>query len=253
MSGAVLAVVLAALAGLVWGDRTGFAARRLRAGAGGMPGPHPGATAAASALRGQVTRRGPAVSAAVVLVLLVTGRPALGAVTALLAVSLLAPGRRRTALADARRTQVRRALPRATDLLASCLAAGATPADAVEAVARAVPAPLGPELGRAAAALRLGLDPVRVWESVSASLPDARPVSRAFARAAVTGAALADVIAATAEDERDRMRAEAEVAARRAGVRAVGPLAVCFLPAFLLLGVVPLVASIAGAALAPVR
>ena len=251
MSGAVLAVLLAALAGLAWGDRSGVAVRRLRGGAGGTRGPR--ASAVGSALRAQVARRGPAVSALGVVALVAAGRPALAMVVALLAVCLLAPGRRRGALADAERAQVRRALPRVTDLLASCLAAGATPADAVEAVARAVPAPLGRELGRAAAALRLGLDPVRVWESVGAALPDVRPVSRAFARAAVTGAPLADVIAATAGDERERMGAEAEVAARRAGVRAVGPLAVCFLPAFLLLGVVPLVASIAGAALAPVR
>ena len=248
-----LAVLLAALAGLAWGDRAGLAVRRLRPGGRNALGAHPGVAAAGSALREHGERRGPVVSAAVVLGLMVAGRPGLAVVVALLAVSLLGPGRRRAALSDAGRARVRRALPRAADLLASCLAAGATPADAVEAVAGAVPAPLGPELARAAAALRLGLDPTRVWESVGASLPDLLPLSRAFSRAALTGAALADVIAATAEYERDRMRAEAEVAARRAGVRAVGPLAVCFLPAFFLLGVVPLVASIAGAALAPVR
>ena len=44
---------------------------------------------------------------------------------------------------------------------------------------------------------------------------------------------------------RDRQRA-VEVAAQAAGVRAVAPLAACFLPAFLLLGVVPVVASLAG-------
>lgn len=253
MSDALLAVLLAALAGLTWGDRAGLVVRRLRAGSGHPQVSHSQVAAVGSALRAHAARRIPVVSAAVVLTLVVAGRPALGVVVAVLAVSLLGPGRRRAALADASRAQVRRALPRAADLLASCLAAGATPADAVEAVARAVPAPLGPELARAAAALRLGVDPARVWESVGTSLPEVRPVGRAFARASVTGAPLADAIAATAEDERARMRAEAEIAARRAGVRAVGPLAVCFLPAFLLLGVVPLVASIAATALAPVR
>jgi hypothetical protein len=36
-----------------------------------------------------------------------------------------------------------------------------------------------------------------------------------------------------------------EVAARTAGVRAVIPLVACFLPAFILLGVVPVVAGLA--------
>jgi len=39
----------------------------------------------------------------------------------------------------------------------------------------------------------------------------------------------------------------AQAAARRAGVLAVGPLGLCFLPAFVLVGVVPLVAGLVGA------
>ena len=38
--------------------------------------------------------------------------------------------------------------------------------------------------------------------------------------------------------------------ARRAGVQAVGPLAACFLPAFVLVGVVPVVVGVAQALLA---
>ena len=49
-----------------------------------------------------------------------------------------------------------------------------------------------------------------------------------------------------ADDERDRARWAAEAAAQRAGVRAIGPLVVCFLPAFVLVGVVPVVGGIAG-------
>jgi hypothetical protein len=74
-------------------------------------------------------------------------------------------------------------------------------------------------------------------------------LGRAFGRALATGAPLADTVAALAADERERARWAAEAAARRAGVRAVGPLAVCFLPAFVLLGVVPVVAGVAGAVL----
>jgi hypothetical protein len=42
---------------------------------------------------------------------------------------------------------------------------------------------------------------------------------------------------------RRRHRREVEVAARSAGIRAVGPLAACFLPAFLLVGTMPVIAS----------
>ena len=41
-------------------------------------------------------------------------------------------------------------------------------------------------------------------------------------------------------------RAQTEVAVRRAGIWVLAPLGVCFLPAFLCLGVVPLVLGIAG-------
>jgi hypothetical protein len=53
------------------------------------------------------------------------------------------------------------------------------------------------------------------------------------------------MVAAVADDQRRRRRWSAEAAARRAGVHAVGPLVLCFLPAFVLLGVVPVVLSIA--------
>ena len=64
---------------------------------------------------------------------------------------------------------------------------------------------------------------------------------RAVARAAGTGAPLADSVRRLAADERERARWAALERARRAGVQAVGPLAACFLPAFVLVGVVPVV------------
>ena len=68
-------------------------------------------------------------------------------------------------------------------------------------------------------------------------------------RASTTGAPLAATVMAVADDERERARWDAEAAARRAGVRAVGPLAACFLPAFVLIGVVPVVAGVAATVL----
>ena len=44
--------------------------------------------------------------------------------------------------------------------------------------------------------------------------------------------------------EEHRARAEVEDAARRVGVRAALPLGLCLLPAFLLIGIVPVVAGL---------
>ena len=70
-----------------------------------------------------------------------------------------------------------------------------------------------------------------------------------MARSARSGSPLSDVLSEVADDLRLVRTRDVQVAARAAGVRAVGPLAACFLPAYLLLGVVPVVASLAGDAL----
>ena len=69
-----------------------------------------------------------------------------------------------------------------------------------------------------------------------------------MSRAAVGGAPVAAAVQQVAEDARREAAAAAERAARRAGVLAVGPLGLCFLPAFLLLGVVPAVIGLAASA-----
>jgi hypothetical protein len=54
---------------------------------------------------------------------------------------------------------------------------------------------------------------------------------------------MADGLALLAGDLRRRRRAAAEQRARSVGVRAAAPLGLCFLPAFVLIGVVPSVVS----------
>lgn len=141
-----------------------------------------------------------------------------------------------------RRATVQRDLPLAADLLAAVLAAGAPPTAAAAAVGRAVGGPLGEQLDRVARAGNLGAAPASAWahvldDPVTASL--ARPIVRAAERGAPAAAAAARVGAQLRQEARDRAAAAAEVVA----VRGVGPLGLCFLPAFVLLGVVPLVAG----------
>jgi Flp pilus assembly protein TadB len=166
----------------------------------------------------------------------------LGTAVAIAAPSLLTRMESRTQ--RHRREMLERQAPAAADLLAACLAAGATPADAAHAVSHALGEPIAVPLDRLTGALSLGADPISAWSALSADAP-LRPIARAATRSAETGAPLAALLAAVADDQRDAARARAEAAARASGVRSVAPLAACFLPAFLLIGIVPVVASLA--------
>ena len=134
--------------------------------------------------------------------------------------------------------------PRFADLVAACLESGAAPADAVDVVRQHLHGPLAGRLAPVVGALRSGVDPLSVYGDHGRDDP-VRGLVAALARAMESGAPLADTVAAVADDQRRRRRWSAEAAARRAGVHAVGPLVVCFLPAFVLLGVVPVVLGIA--------
>lgn len=136
-------------------------------------------------------------------------------------------------------------LPSAADLLATCLSSGAPPADALQTVAEATSGPLADRLRHVGDALRLGADAADAWGSIRQGDPLA-PLGRAFIRSNATGAPIAETVAAVADDQRRVARWAAEAAARRAGVLAVGPLALCFLPAFVLIGVVPVIVAVAG-------
>jgi Flp pilus assembly protein TadB len=133
-------------------------------------------------------------------------------------------------------------LPWAADLLAAAVEGGAPLDGSVRAVAEAVGGPLGVELRSVAAALALGAPPELAWWGAEASL---HPVGRSFVRAAEHGTPPAEHIARLAEDLRTRAQVESAAALRAAGVHALAPLGACFLPAFLLLAVLPMVAGVA--------
>lgn len=137
-----------------------------------------------------------------------------------------------------RRARLRADLPVAVDLIAVCLRAGHPPVAAVATVADAVGGPLGADLGRRAAWLELGADPATVWGELAAD-PVLGSVGRALVRAADTGAPVADALDHLSDDlRRDRLVQTDEIA-RRVAVRSAGPLGLCFLPAFVLVGVAP--------------
>jgi pilus assembly protein TadC len=137
------------------------------------------------------------------------------------------------------------ALPFAADLLAAALTAGATLDGALRCVGSAIGGPLGDRLRRVAAAHALGAGPEDVWHPL-ADLPDAVPVVRAALRSHQSGAALALALRRAAEAARTADEVSAEAAARRVGVLVVLPVGLCFLPAFALIGVVPVVVGVLG-------
>lgn len=147
-----------------------------------------------------------------------------------------------------RTAQLERQAPLLADLLAGLLASGATVRDAMGAASEAMPEPTATVLRTAAASVDLGADPADAWSATEMSLTH-QPMVEALERAHQSGAPAALLLARVAEDLRRDRRRTVEVAARSAGVRAVAPLALCFLPAFVLLGVVPVVASLASGVL----
>lgn len=141
-----------------------------------------------------------------------------------------------------RRERLEAGLPHAVDLLAACLAAGHEPGRALGEVSRVLDGPVAEELTAITFRLRLGVDPVTVWRSV-ARHPQLGALGRCVARAVESGAPVSEAMSRLAEDTRREARARMEARARAVGVKAALPLGVCMLPAFVLVGVVPLVAS----------
>jgi pilus assembly protein TadC len=137
------------------------------------------------------------------------------------------------------------------DVLAVCLGAGMAVSTAAAATAASAPPKLGAVLRRAADLLALGSDPGVAWSISPELAPDSVDTQidsllRLARRSASSGAALADGVAELADQSRHDAAQAATAAAERAGVLIAGPLGLCFLPAFVCLGIVPVVAGLAG-------
>ncbi|MFI8963534.1 type II secretion system F family protein [Streptomyces sp. NPDC053493] len=137
-----------------------------------------------------------------------------------------------------------RQLPLAADLLAACASAGAGPEESAEAVGRSLGGPVGERLIRTAAELRLGGEPAEVWRRFGA-IPGAAALARCLERAASSGAPAAEAVARHAEALRAARAREASARAQRAQVLITAPVGLCFLPAFLAVGVAPVVIGLA--------
>jgi pilus assembly protein TadC len=141
-------------------------------------------------------------------------------------------------------------LPFAADLLAAALRAGAAPDVAARCVGRALDGPLGQRLARVDRALGLGAPADEAW-SYLGTVAGASRVVAAAVRSQHSGAAFAGALQRLADDLRADRLIAADAAARRAGVLIVLPLGLCFLPAFVLAGLVPVIVAVLGDVLSP--
>ncbi|GAA1993596.1 type II secretion system F family protein [Kitasatospora viridis] len=132
-------------------------------------------------------------------------------------------------------------LPLAAELLAACLGSTASPTRAAEAVARTVGGPMERRLSATAAELSLGAPPAACWDRFGADSAVLAPLARCLIRTTVSGAPPAVPLRELAVSQRASAARAAHARVRRAGVLATAPLGLCFLPAFVLIGIAPVV------------
>lgn len=140
-------------------------------------------------------------------------------------------------------------VPLALDLLGACLVGGAGLPDAVIAVGGALGGPVGERLDRVAAALAVGSRPAEAFGALGDDQSPAGAAARALTRAAEGGTPVAAAVRQVAEEARHEAAALARQRARKVGVKMAGPLGACFLPAFVVLSVVPTVIGLLGSTL----
>lgn len=192
-------------------------------------------------------RTGPLVAALVVAVLLVV---LLGPLRGACAAAVLAPAAAAGSGVLARRSRrpaPDRSIALSLDLAAAALRGGRPVADALTLAAPAAEPATAAVLARVSGLLRLGAPADQAW-GVAADGPLAG-VAAVAVRSTVSGVRLASAFERAASDIRTECAATAAIRAHRAGIAAMGPLAACFLPSFVCLGIVPVVIGIARSAL----
>ena len=129
------------------------------------------------------------------------------------------------------------------ELLAVCLTAGSSMRHALDVVAGVSGTDTRSVLEQVLGQLRMGIPEQEAWLEVGADEVWG-PVARDVARSARSGTSLVAMLHVHAEEARLMAEERAMQRARVVGVRSVVPLMVCFLPAFVLVGVLPIVAGL---------
>ena len=142
---------------------------------------------------------------------------------------------------QAQRRRQEETLPEALDLIRLCLKAGSPLRMAVASTASGLPEAQEP-LGKILSGVAVGLSDSDAWLALASDRVWG-DVSQDIARAVGGGLSVERVLVHHGQTARRRVRTAQLTAAKAVGVKSVAPVGACYLPAFLLLGVVPVVAA----------
>jgi pilus assembly protein TadC len=136
---------------------------------------------------------------------------------------------------------LRAGLPVAAAILTVAECAGTTPESSIRAAVE--------PLRRVGRLIQWGADPAEAWR-LAEERPGLETIGAAGRRCAHSGARLAAALETAAIQLRAQRRDQALARAERVGVWALLPLGLCFLPAFVCLGVLPVIVGLGGHLLA---
>lgn len=131
------------------------------------------------------------------------------------------------------------------DLFAVCLRSGLPVGTAARVVSESAPPALARTLAQAADLLVLGADPLQAWTVPDDADQSALALASMARRSARAGSSPVRGLAELADNQRGQAEDAAAASSERAGVAISGPLGLCFLPAFVCLGIVPVVMGLA--------
>lgn len=132
------------------------------------------------------------------------------------------------------------------ELFAVCLRSGLPVAASAKVVSQSAPSALARILAQASDLLSLGADPLQAWAIPDEADQSAAMLAAVTRRSARSGSSPVRGLEELADNQRSEAQDRAAAAAERAGVAISGPLGLCFLPAFVCLGIVPVVMGLAG-------
>ena len=144
--------------------------------------------------------------------------------------------------ARTRRQQLIMEVPQALELMAACLGAGLPARTACAAVVRTFEGAVADDLGQVLALQQLGVPDAAAWRTLH-DHPQLGLAAADLARSVESGTSMVEGLRHQAAAAREARRSVLQVRARTVGVRSVLPLMMCFIPSFLLLGIVPAVVS----------
>lgn len=134
-------------------------------------------------------------------------------------------------------------VPVVVELLAGCLDAGLTMPDSLDAASVAGDQVTSDACRATAAALRRGAPASEAWQIWMVD-PWLQPVAQSTVRTTQSGASVADELRRVAARIRSRRHARLQQRVQQASIWVVVPLGLFFLPAFVLLSVVPIVVGL---------